>query len=364
MKRKTRRLFFYSLVLLFAIAGPILVAYSFGYTYDFSRAGFRQTGGIFVKSKIPRMSVFLDGAFVKETGVIIGSALLTDILPRRHLVRLEKQGYRAWSKVADVEPARVTEFRFAALVPNPVRAATTTAEEFAKISAPAGAATALARDTKGNLIMRANGQSRIVAANVHSYSAAPGAVLFADKNGFLARYDGASGVTDVIGRPGFYMTEDSLRFFPSASGNFTAITDPSGGLFLFKNEERRIHAIEGGVRAISFDGEEEKLLIQKENSIDILWLKENRFQPFQKAGAKETIITMEEQIKNAVWFYGDNAHAAFATRDGIFFTEIDGRGGRNTAQLSAGPAADLVSSPALPNAIFFKKGKVAYKVEL
>ncbi|MEK7082506.1 MAG: hypothetical protein AAB915_02405 [Patescibacteria group bacterium] len=364
MRRSTRRLFFYSLVLLFAVAGPVLVAYSFGYTYDFSRAQFRQNGGIFVKSKTPRTSVFLDGTFVKETGIIIGSALLTDVSPRRHLVRLEKQGYRAWSKVADVKPALVTEFRFAVLIPNPVRPATTTPEEFAKIASPALSPVLLIRDTKGGIAIRTGGAPKTVAANVHSYGAGGGTVLFVDKNGFLARYDTLQGTTDTVGRPGFYLTEEAVQFFPSPSGDFTAILDPSGGLFLFSDSAREIKTVAGGVRAALFDGEEEKLLIRKEHGIDILWLKENKFQPFQKAGAQENIITLEEVIKDAAWFYGDDAHLAFATRDGIFFTEIDGRGGRNTAQISAGPAAEIAADPAVPHAIFFKKGKTAYRIEL
>jgi len=364
MKRRTRRLFFYALVVLFAIAGPLLIAYSFGYTYDFSRAEFRQNGGIFVKSKIPSARVFLDGVFIKQTGLIIGSTLLTDVSPRRHLVRLEKQGYRAWSKIADVKSALVTELRSVLLVPNPLHAASSTPDDRALMTPTPRPISDIRQDRAGNLTSTANNERQTIAANVHSFTALPDGVLYADKNGFFARYDTAHQKTDIIGRPGFYLTASPLQFFPSLSYNFVAVLDPSGGLFLFNNATREIKAIEGGVRAASFDGEENKLLIQKDHSIDVLWLGENRFQPFQKAGTRDGILSVEETIKEAAWFYGDNAHVAFRTQDGIFLTEIDGRGGRNTVQLAPSGAANLATSPALPNAIFFKTGKTSFKIEL
>ena len=364
MKRRTRRLFFYSLVVLFAVAGPLIVAYSFGYTYDVTRARFRQNGGIFIKSKISGISVFLDGAFVRETGLIVGSTLLTDVPPAFHLVRLEKQGYRAWSKVVKVDPALVTELRSVMLVPSPVPLATATPEEIAEVSATTTAPIVLSQDHNGNLIQSIGAARQLIAANVHSYGIAAGIVFFVDKNGFFARYDTLARTTDTIGRPGFYLTLRPLQFIPSPSGNIVAILDSSGGLFIFQDSTREIHPITGGIRAIAFDSREEKLLMQKERGIDILFLKENKFQPFEKAGFIENLLTTEHAVKESAWFYRDDAHIAFRTADGIFFTEIDARGGRNTTELVADTASNLMTSRAIPNAIFFRKGKATYKIEL
>ncbi|MBI3630855.1 MAG: hypothetical protein HY221_00775, partial [Candidatus Sungbacteria bacterium] len=181
MTRHTRRIFFYVLAGLFIIIAPLLVSYSFGYTFDFSRAQFFPTGGIFLKSGTARVSIFLDGTFIKETGLFTGSTILSDISPRTHLVRLEKQGFRAWSKTINVKPYVVTELRFIALVPDPVPIATSTPRALASLAPvrPAPAA-AISQDRAGNLYEASGraGKKKIIAGEVHSWTLAGDHVLF------------------------------------------------------------------------------------------------------------------------------------------------------------------------------------------
>ncbi|MBI3630860.1 MAG: hypothetical protein HY221_00800, partial [Candidatus Sungbacteria bacterium] len=179
-----------------------------------------------------------------------------------------------------------------------------------------------------------------------------------------ARYTVTAGATDVLGHPGFYLAGAPFKFFPSPSGGSTAVLDGSGGLFLFDENSREIHPVEGGVEEVSFDQSEEKLLIRKNRSIEVLWLKPNRYQPFQPAGVKETIAAPDQTITGSAWLYEDNAHVAFSTAGGIFLTELDGRGGRNTVQLAHGGVSDLASSTVTPNALFFRRGKTTYRIDL
>ena len=363
MSRQKRRIIFYFLTVIFLIVGPLIAAYAVGFTFNFSTARFQKTGGIFIKSPTPRLSVFLDGAFVKETGLLAGSALLPDVLPGAHLVRLEKSGFRSWSKTVTVDPTAVTELRNILLVPHPVRAATSTREEMAAGAATTTSAEALTLDSRGRLMAGRGSDSRVLIKNVHSYARAPAgdAIFFVDKNGFFARYDGAAKEIMTIARPGFFLTGGSLRFI--AGQKFVAVIDPSGGLFLFDQSAEILSPVAGSVRDVAFDGQEEKMLLGRERDISILWLADNPRQPFQKKGAVEEVISRDWAIRESRWLYKTDGHIIWRDRDGVFLTEIERRGGANTAELVSGAVDELHTFPSLPDAIFFRRGKTFFRIE-
>jgi len=362
MTRRKRRILFYALTVLFAVAGPLIVAYAVGYAFNFSTAHFDQTGGVFIKSKTSRLSVFLDGAFVKETGLLAGSALLPDILPSTHLVRLEKTGFRSWSKTIAVAPAEVVELRNILLVPHPVSIATSTKEEMASAAAISTPALVLTLDARGRLFAGRGRDSKIIIENVHSYTLANNIIFFVDKNGFFAHYNIATKEIMSIGRPGFFLTSAPLLFI--AGQRFVAIIDPSGGLFLFDKDAGTLSPVTGNVKNVSFDGSEEKMLLARERSISILWLTDNTHQPFQKKGAIEQVISADQPIRDAQWLYKTDSHIVWRDRDGVSFTEIDQRGGANTAELVQGPVDEIATFPSLPSAIFYRRGKNFYKIGL
>lgn len=364
MTKQTRRNFFYILILLFAIASPVLVFYSLGYTIDFSKISIEKTGGIFIKSKIHSVSVFLDGVFIKETPLLTSGTLLTDLKPRTHLLRLEKIGFHPWFKTVEVVPMNVIELRNVLLVPNPIPISTSTPDEIkliSRLSFPTNPPIEWRIDKKERLIREKDGESKIIASNVNSFDVINSKVYWVDKNGFLARLEPDTGIINNIGRPGFYLNKTLIRFISSPQGNIFLI-DSSGGLFIL--EEEKITPLDGGVKQIKFDSDGEKILIQKERSIEVRWLKDESYQPFRKKGGQETILTLSNEIKNTEWFYGNDAHIIIQTRDGVFLTELDGRGGRNTVELASGKIEGFATTPDIPNAIFFRKEKMWFKIEL
>lgn len=362
MKRSTRRIIFYLLVLAFAVVGPLAVLSSLGYSFRPATASFETTGGIFIKSDTPRTSVFLDGAFIRETGFITGSSLLTDITPGTHRLRMEKPEFRPWTKTVAVAPTEVTEFRDVFLVPHAPAIATTTSREIAAALATSTALRQFSRDKKGRMAFTEHGVPEIIAEAVHSFSPTAWGVFFVEQNGFLARYDRASRATETIGRPGFFLGREPVRFFHN--DNFLAVIDSSGGLFLYDRVSGEVRPAASGAKDAAFDTEEEKLLIVKDQEIAVLWLADNDRQPFQKKAVVETVVEETDPIKQAGWYYGTEAHVVYRTRAGIFIAETDTRGSGNTAELVGGPVDEIITSPLTPNIIFYRKGKVIYKIEL
>lgn len=374
MRRKTRRKFLFLLVLVFTAISPLLIAYSLGYKINLSSGSLEKTGGIFIKSKTPRLSLFLNGVFTKETSFLGGGALLTKIKPGGYLLRLEKKEYQPWSKTVKIEEETITELRGLLLFPEKITKATSTREEIEmlekKLATEKDNQTKILAsgikvelNKKGELITKEN-PPVLLSAKVHSFEVFNDKIVFVDKNGFLAWLDPPEKKIEVIGRPGFYLKEKYFKFIKSGRG-VIAIIDSMGGVFLLDDLTSTILTIDGGVKDISFDENGEKLLLVKENSVSILWLIDNSFQPFQKKGTKEEILKSSSiNMEEARWFYGDNLHIVIKTLDGIFITELDGRGGRNTTELISGKTDKIFTSPQTPNVIFSKQGKSWYKIEI
>lgn len=374
MKIKTRRKFFLLLVLVFVIFSPLLIAYSLGYKINLSKGSLEKTGGIFIKSKTPRLSLFLNGVFTKETSLLGGGALLTKIKPGSYLLRLEKKEYQPWSKTVKVEEETVTELRGLLLFPEKITKATSTREEIELLEknlqlekdSPTKTLVSgikVELNKKGELVAKET-PPVLLSAKVHSFEVLNDKIIFVDKNGFLAWLDPPQKKIEVIGRPGFYLKEKSFKFIKSAR-EMIAIIDSMGGVFLLDDLTSAILTIDGGVKDVSFDEKGEKLLLVKENSLSILWLIDNNLQPFQKKMTREEILKSSNiNMEEAKWFYGDNLHIIIRTRDGVFITELDGRGGRNTTELIAGRTDKIFTSFQNPTTIFFEKGKSWYKIEI
>lgn len=117
LDKTTRRKVFYAMAVLFALVVPAVLLYSRGYVIDFRSRGLVATGGIFVKAVQPGVQVFVDSNFAKETSFIGRGALITNLLPRRYAVRIEKSGFRPWQKVVRISNEEVLEFRNVFLPP-------------------------------------------------------------------------------------------------------------------------------------------------------------------------------------------------------------------------------------------------------
>jgi len=355
-----RKFFFYFLAVVFLFLGPVVVAYSFGYRLDFKTGLIEKTGGIFLKSNVSNASVFLNGLFEKETSFISGGVLLPEIYPGTYLVRIEKGGFSPWSKPVQVEPELVTEIRNILLIPEPLISATSTKEEIALISQKPPLPI-LTLDKKHNLTQRNATSSAIIATDIDSFGVIDSTIYFINRNGFLAQTTLGSGAIDSIGRPGFYLS-GKASFVKSPLGE-VAIIDGSGGLFLL-SPEREIKPLDGGVKKVAFDIEGEKMLLLKDRSLELMWTQDNRYQPFQKKGTKELLVTFPKPIEDAHWFFDDEAHVVYRTKDGVYIAEIDGRGGKNIFELIPERVEEIATSVDFPNTIFYAIKSAWYKIQL
>ncbi len=113
LSHKSRTLSFLLLSVVFIVVAPILAVYSQGYriTNLDDALKFVKTGGIFVHSEnMSNTEVYLDGEFVKNSGVLIRNTFIQDLRPlKEYKVEVRKEGYHNYEKTVMVYPSLVNE---------------------------------------------------------------------------------------------------------------------------------------------------------------------------------------------------------------------------------------------------------------
>ncbi|MFA5024715.1 MAG: PEGA domain-containing protein [Patescibacteria group bacterium] len=118
MKKKTRRIMFWSIVGLFVVAGAWLLVYSFGYRVDWQTLQISQTGGLYIKTSPKITDVFLDGENTnKKSGLLSTGIFVQNLFPRSYQLKIAKEGYFDWSKKVQIEPSLVNNFSHIILLP-------------------------------------------------------------------------------------------------------------------------------------------------------------------------------------------------------------------------------------------------------
>ncbi len=108
----TRRLIFYSLVIIFILATPPTILYAMGYSFDWQKMTLTQTGGFYFKSSPANAEILIDGQNDKTT-----PRLISRLLPKTYSVTVTKDGFYPWKKDLEVAPKLVTEARNIILFP-------------------------------------------------------------------------------------------------------------------------------------------------------------------------------------------------------------------------------------------------------
>lgn len=104
MQLKFRKILYFAFILFFLISAPLVVLYTAGYRYNFGSGKIVQTGVISVTT-VPRgADIYIDNLRQRDRS----PAVIDNVFPGKHEVRLEKRGYTAWSKTLIVQAKETT----------------------------------------------------------------------------------------------------------------------------------------------------------------------------------------------------------------------------------------------------------------
>lgn len=115
MTYQTRRLLFFTSILVFlAISGPLLL-YTFGYRFSLSNFSLHKTGGVFAHTN-PTGAHLKIGDIERTTSYLSGNVFIQNLKPTAYVISVLSEGYQPWEKTIIVEPQMVTEL-FPILMP-------------------------------------------------------------------------------------------------------------------------------------------------------------------------------------------------------------------------------------------------------
>ncbi|HRY52602.1 MAG TPA: PEGA domain-containing protein [Candidatus Portnoybacteria bacterium] len=312
MTRLTRRLLFYSLVLIFILATPPTILYATGYSFDWQKKAITATGGFYLKSLPEEATILIDGQNKKTT-----PRLVSRLLPKSYSVEIAKEGFHSWQKELTIEPKLVTEARNIILFPNTLL--------------PEKISDNVTSTIPEWLTPSAEKQSYLQAQNIASSSAAwlnkgPD-IFYLDKTSLiLYRQDFGGFIKEQLAKEP--LPKNTYKLSASNNNRFLAL-DSNGSLFLLNQSNGIFEQVFSQVKEAQFSSDNKKILIQTNNEVWILYIEDFLLQPYKKTGDKELVARFSQPISQAI-FYPDNEHVAFVIGNQIKITELDDRSQRNT----------------------------------
>jgi hypothetical protein len=109
MELKTRRIFFYSLILIFTLVGAYLIASAQGWVLDIANFRIVKTGSIFLKYSPSDAMIEINGKAADFShGLLTNGALISRLTPGEYEIKISETGYRPWEKKMTVSETLVT----------------------------------------------------------------------------------------------------------------------------------------------------------------------------------------------------------------------------------------------------------------
>jgi len=115
-----RKIFFWTLVVLFWLVSAIIIGFTFGYRFSFERGVFVYAGSITLKTTPQEVDIYLNGEIVPSPSFsrLNSSYHISGIKPGEYLIEAKAKDYQTWSKKATVHSGISTEFWNVILVKN------------------------------------------------------------------------------------------------------------------------------------------------------------------------------------------------------------------------------------------------------
>lgn len=373
MTKRARRILFLAFLAGFLVSAPAVVLYTAGYRYHFGTGQLVQTGVLSVSS-VPRgANIAIDGERLRSTT----PALVKNVLPGDHDVRVERDGYSSWEKTLPVnsrettfaddvvlflegapEPLRETALRAVSVNPADGRAAYAQSEgpwtEVWLHDPSSGSETLVSRLPLGNnetlsFAWPADGTALSITAAKNGVSTttlvnlATGAPMEAPAVSDVRL--SATGDRVVVSRHQGESNE-ILAYLPA--GSYAEHDAPSNAILL-------ADAARGRLVLVNAAGGDQPILL---NVSATYW-------QWQPGGARllysdgfdlhvydaashtdETVTRLSSAITGVAW-YPDHSYVLYAQADAIYATELDHRDGRNVTRIAEG--ANLGAFAPLPN---------------
>jgi hypothetical protein len=323
MTLQTRRLIFWGLVIIFLIITPLIIAYGLGYSFDWQKKTFIETGSFYFASSPTGGIIYINNKASGKTNKYI-----KHLLPREYEIAIKKDGYWPWEKRLKIESGIVTEARNILLVPQNPKI-----EMVQKNIAPNFSLSAFTlTETEKQKIEQASTTANVLLKNA-PYQLANDDIFYLKIPDYILYKTNLSGM-EKQQMSLESLPVDSYKISVSSDEKSVAALGKTGRLFLLNADQRIFEEITAdNIKNIQFSPDNKKLLYYSETELKLLYLDKILIQPYKEKGQKETITRFHEKINSAIWYPEDNEHIIFIVGNTIKLTELDNRGEKNTYDL-------------------------------
>lgn len=306
-KRKRKKLLLITILLFIIVSGAVLF-YSLGY-----RVGpgwqIQKTGGVFIHASVAGARVLVDGRTQKNTSLLAQNALVKNLIPGTHEIKVEKEGFWSWQKILVIAPEIVAS-RDVLLVPKePVvsSVATTTLEHFPHYFL-----------SKHIIFQNENSKPKLLFVGVERFWELP-----------------QSSALLIFGEDGnFYKNNKQLTVATSSTETFLDLPPEIANILisLLKIKKNLI-----------FDDAEERVIYWDAHTVGSYWIGETEKMPQWQKTRSISILTFPGEIKNVVTYPEHSDYLILEIGSGIWALEIDNVGGQNLVPVYQGKDPKIIT---------------------
>jgi len=328
MTRRIRRIFLYSITLLFILVASTALFYAWGYSFDWEKKRPVLTGGLYLKSVPKKAEIYINNKKKDKT-----PAFIKRLIPREYEIKISKQGYHSWQKKLKVESKLVTEAKNIFLIP---------------------------------LVPNIE----VIKENI-------------SENFSLEKYLGVEKYSDdlYIQKPSYILyqadllnmeneqisstplpSDNDYEIFALSNKRIVALSDKND-LYLLNPGTKIFELISQNVKGLQFSNDNKKLLYFTSSEIWVYYLEDVFSEPNKKADDKELITRLSQEIKQAVWNGQTNEHIIFLVGQNIKIIELDSRNERNAVDIIKTNTEQIAYS-LKDNKLYFVKEKELLRLSL
>ncbi|MCK9578340.1 PEGA domain-containing protein [bacterium] len=118
MDKRIKISFLILLIIGFGVVSTIVILQAQGYDFDWKKNEVLKTGGVYVKTAQSGADVFIDDKYISKTDGFSREILAQKMLPGKHSIKVQKEGYFTWEKSLLVEEQMVAKAQNIILFPN------------------------------------------------------------------------------------------------------------------------------------------------------------------------------------------------------------------------------------------------------
>jgi hypothetical protein len=325
MTKNTKKLLFISSIIAFLLITPIILLYSWGYRFDFENKKITSTGSLYVKAKPKRVNITIDGKIQKKTDLFFGSSYIDSLIPKKHEIKIEKEGYHNWIKQLKIESKQTTEVKHVILFPVQIEFNTISnnVEDFFESKEDDKL---ILKEVSGdnseskqkNKIEIENKKTK--EENNYSFKSLD---LKLNVKSNIINTSTTSTSSKETQENNLQPTSTINQYIKEQEGDLPYFFNKESSILYIRNKENSLEKIKEDVKEVKVSPSKNKLAYLSKHEIWILFLEDQKDQNKYKSNEKILLGRFSEEVKGIFWLNDD--YIIFTVGNKIRIIETDDR---------------------------------------